>query len=208
MAGRQDSQGVAELQCYPQPVHGVLMACKKVCYKLVTTLYKHRTAETIEFLSTCASCNRILQMCLDQCKGDGSTTTPVIPDFLLTSFPLLKRMLEILERYGSALGKLLTGGKFARLLSGSRVRKQLEAHNVNLYGESQKLEKKLSFKKLLEIIEPQDDILKSLMSEKALLLADPAAASLWESFGKDKVGLVSVYPAFPYLPRSPLARSL
>jgi hypothetical protein len=158
-----------------------LIACADKCYRLVSVLYNNQTSETLEFLSTVAYCDKILQACVAPIKQNMHSA---VPAFLESSVPLLRRILSVLEKYESNLVKLINCGKLSRFLSNSRVKKKLEGLNVLLHAEVQKLEKKADKAKVMKYINPDNDILTKLRysmaaSSASVQLQDPMAKALW-----------------------------
>lgn len=67
--------------------------CKDQCNNLVAILYKNRGYDSVGVLSTAAECNKILQLCIQQCseKEDGVK----VPEFIWKLEILFKELCEV-----------------------------------------------------------------------------------------------------------------
>ena len=169
-----------EIKFYPIPIRGTCIACKEKTTKVITILYRNRTEiDCLEWLSTLGLSQRVLQQCLELCPQEDH-----IPPFLASSFPLLKRILMILETYLENLNKLIRAGKITRLLSSTKIKKVVNHQNLLLHVETKKLEKKLEKSELQKFLEPSLTQFPT-QPKRFPPTIDQSAHSLWTQINPD-----------------------
>jgi hypothetical protein len=173
MEGEKDMSSM-EIKFYPEPIRGTCIACKEKTAKMLLILHRNSNEMDIEWIATLAMAQKILQQCLELCPNDNK-----VPAFLSSSFPLLKRILMILEGYYEQVVKLLRAGKITRILSSTKLKKTLSTQNLHLHIEIKKLEKKLLKSEIQKLLQPAASTPRG--RKRFLLTLVQPALDIWNS---------------------------